>query len=130
MAFTSVPNDFRDVVLVSLGSLLHKLGYLDEALKAASEALAKNSVEVRSLKMEVVCSTETLVTRLHGIVSQKITTNVLCIFSSSMALWPVFGPWPPQPSSSALRGFYMFVLDKLLFKVNNQLYISVCLHKI
>ncbi|XP_021915404.1 tetratricopeptide repeat protein 17 isoform X2 [Zootermopsis nevadensis] len=45
MALTSVPKEFRDVVLVSLGSLLYKLGYLDEALKAASEALAKNSVE-------------------------------------------------------------------------------------
>lgn len=47
MALTSVPGEFCDVVLVSLGSLLHTLGYLDEALKAASDALDKNSVEVR-----------------------------------------------------------------------------------
>lgn len=47
MALTSVPGEFRDVVLVSLGSLLHTLGYLDEALQAASDALDKNSVEVR-----------------------------------------------------------------------------------
>lgn len=47
MALTSVPGEFCDVVLVSLGSLLHTLGYLDEALKAASDALDKNSIEVR-----------------------------------------------------------------------------------
>ena len=47
VALTSVPGEFCDVVLVSLGSLLHTLGYLDEALKAASDALVKNSVEVR-----------------------------------------------------------------------------------
>jgi hypothetical protein len=47
MALTSVPGEFCDVVLVSLGSLLHTLGYLDEALRAASDALHKNTVEVR-----------------------------------------------------------------------------------
>jgi hypothetical protein len=46
MALTSVPREFHDVVLVSLGSLLHKLGYLDAALRAASDALAINTVEV------------------------------------------------------------------------------------
>ncbi|PNF37345.1 hypothetical protein B7P43_G00484 [Cryptotermes secundus] len=45
MALTSAPREFHDVVLVSLGSLLHKLGYLDEALRAASDALAINTVE-------------------------------------------------------------------------------------
>ncbi|XP_069702487.1 tetratricopeptide repeat protein 17 isoform X1 [Periplaneta americana] len=45
VAFTSVPKEFRDVVLVSLGSLMHKLGHLDEALNAASEALTINTVE-------------------------------------------------------------------------------------
>jgi hypothetical protein len=81
MALTSVPREFRDVVLVSLGSLLYKLGYLDEALKAASEALAKNSVEVKSLKMEAVCCSEILVTRLHGIRSQKTAVDILCIYA-------------------------------------------------
>jgi hypothetical protein len=47
MALTSVPGEFRDVVLVSLGSLLHTLGYVDEALRAASDALDKNTIEVR-----------------------------------------------------------------------------------
>jgi hypothetical protein len=46
MALTSAPREFHDVVLVSLGSLLHTLGYLDEALQAASDALAINAVEV------------------------------------------------------------------------------------
>lgn len=46
MALTSAPREFHDVVLVSLGSLLHKLGYLNEALRAASDALAINTVEV------------------------------------------------------------------------------------
>lgn len=45
MALTSVPGEFRDVVLVSLGSLLHTLGYVDEALRAASDALDKNTIE-------------------------------------------------------------------------------------
>ncbi|PSN33796.1 hypothetical protein C0J52_19498 [Blattella germanica] len=44
-ALTTVPKDYRDVVLVSLGSLLQKLGYLDSALKAASEALNINGIE-------------------------------------------------------------------------------------
>jgi hypothetical protein len=52
LALTSVPREFCDVVLVSLGSLLHKLGYLDEALRAASEALAINTVEVRRKQNE------------------------------------------------------------------------------
>jgi hypothetical protein len=77
MALPSVPGEFRDVVLVSLGSLLHKLGYLDEALKAASEALTKNSVEVRSLKVEVY-SSETVVTGPPGI-SPKNTVDISCI---------------------------------------------------
>jgi hypothetical protein len=46
MALISAPREFCDVVLVSLGSLLHKLGYLDEALRAASDALTRNTVEV------------------------------------------------------------------------------------
>lgn len=46
MALTSAPRELHDVVLVSLGSLLHKLGYLDEALQAASDALARSTVEV------------------------------------------------------------------------------------
>ena len=46
-ALPTVPKEFRDIVLVSLGSILHKLGYLDAALKAASEALTINAIEVR-----------------------------------------------------------------------------------
>jgi hypothetical protein len=62
LALTSVPGEFSDVVLVSLGSLLHKLKYLDEALRAASDALDKNTIEVRwrhskfHLKMNCECN--------------------------------------------------------------------------
>ncbi|XP_067009164.1 tetratricopeptide repeat protein 17 [Anabrus simplex] len=45
VALSSVPGNYRDVVLVSLGSLLLRLGHLDAALLAAEEALETNDLE-------------------------------------------------------------------------------------
>nr|CAD7201096.1 unnamed protein product [Timema douglasi] len=45
VALSSVPNDYRDVVQVSLGSLLDKVGHTDEALHVARDALNINNIE-------------------------------------------------------------------------------------
>nr|CAD7590241.1 unnamed protein product [Timema genevievae] len=45
VALSSVPNDYRDVVQVSLGSLLNKVGHTDEALHRARDALDINNIE-------------------------------------------------------------------------------------
>lgn len=45
LALQSVPDDYRDVVLVSISSVLHQLGYTEEALKIALEAFSHNKVE-------------------------------------------------------------------------------------
>lgn len=45
-ALSSVPAKFRDVPLVSIASISQKLGFIDEALRTAKEALRINSIEV------------------------------------------------------------------------------------
>ncbi|XP_043289555.1 tetratricopeptide repeat protein 17 isoform X2 [Venturia canescens] len=44
-ALSNVPDKFRDVPLVSIASIGQKLGFIDEALRTAKEALRINSIE-------------------------------------------------------------------------------------
>lgn len=44
-ALLSVTDEYKDVVLVSIGSMLYELGYIDDALKVALEAFSINKVE-------------------------------------------------------------------------------------
>lgn len=45
IALQSVPNEHRDVVLVSIGSLLYELGFIEDALKVTLEAFSVNNIE-------------------------------------------------------------------------------------
>lgn len=47
LALDNVPQEFKDVPLVSLASIYHKVGLIDEALRITNEALQVNAVEVR-----------------------------------------------------------------------------------
>ena len=45
-ALESVPKEFKDVPLVSIASIHHKVGLIDDALKITDKALRINAVEV------------------------------------------------------------------------------------
>lgn len=46
LALDNVPKEFKDVPLVSIASMYHKVELIDEALKITDEALQINAVEV------------------------------------------------------------------------------------
>lgn len=46
LALNTVPNRFKDVPLVSIAAIGHKVGLIDEAIKAVKEAVRINPVEV------------------------------------------------------------------------------------
>ena len=46
LALDNVPKEFRDVPLVSIASIHHKVGLIDDALRITNEALQINAVEV------------------------------------------------------------------------------------
>lgn len=46
LALDGVPEEFRDVPLVSIASIYHKMDLIDDALRITKEALRVNAVEV------------------------------------------------------------------------------------
>lgn len=51
LALDGVPSEFRDVPLVSIASIHHKVGLIDDALRITDEALQVDAVEVRVCKL-------------------------------------------------------------------------------
>lgn len=51
LALDDVPKEFRDVPFVSIASLHHKVGLIDDAIRITNEALEINTVEVRTQNM-------------------------------------------------------------------------------
>lgn len=51
VALDSCPWQFRDIVLISQGAVLHRLGQIDEALVAITEALSIKSDEVNLIQI-------------------------------------------------------------------------------
>jgi len=50
LALDDAPREFRDVPLVSIASIHHKVDLIDDALKITNEALQINAAEVRAIK--------------------------------------------------------------------------------
>lgn len=46
LALENVPKEFKDVPLVSIASIHHKVGLIDDALRITDKALQINAVEV------------------------------------------------------------------------------------
>lgn len=46
LALEDVPKEFKDVPLVSIASIHHKVGLIDDALRITDKALRINAVEV------------------------------------------------------------------------------------
>lgn len=46
LALDNVPTEFKDVPLISIASIYHKVGLIDDALRITEEALQINAVEV------------------------------------------------------------------------------------
>lgn len=46
LALDDVPKEFRDVPFVSIASIYHKVGLIDDAVRITNEALEINTVEV------------------------------------------------------------------------------------
>lgn len=46
LALDDVPTEFRDVPFVSIASIYHKVGLIDDAIRLTNEALEINAVEV------------------------------------------------------------------------------------